>query len=115
MASFCGVPSTVRKSKVVEQVVYWHRELPPINAEAIGEHVVEASSEHVASGFAQRDELWNRCYESGVSRVRVRLEQEVARLGGHYAHVLAEAVESKHDAATGQGWLNVCLTYMLYR
>jgi hypothetical protein len=115
MPGLCGVEERVGKDQVGQQVVYWHRELPPMDAEPIGEHVVEASSEHVASGFAQRDEWWRRCYESGMSRARVRLEQEVARLGGHYAHVLAEAVESKHDAATGQGWLDVCLTYMLYR
>jgi hypothetical protein len=32
-----------------------------------------------------------------------------------YAHVLDEHVESKYDGATGEGWLQGRLTYMLYR
>ncbi len=34
---------------VTEQpkVVYWHRELPPFEAEALGEHTVEAASARV--------------------------------------------------------------------
>jgi hypothetical protein len=29
------------------KVIYWHRELPPFDAEAMGEHVVEAASGRV--------------------------------------------------------------------
>src|SRR5207245_2468736 len=32
-----------------------------------------------------------------------------------YAHVLNEAIESRHDDATGEAWLHGCVTYMLYR
>ncbi|HXT23368.1 MAG TPA: hypothetical protein VN749_00920 [Candidatus Eisenbacteria bacterium] len=43
------------------------------------------------------------------------LEQEVARLGGSYAHVLNESVDSKHDDNSGEAWLHGRFTYMLYR
>jgi hypothetical protein len=44
-----------------------------------------------------------------------RLEQEVARLGGRCAHVLEEAIDSRHDDATNEAWLHGRFTYMLYR
>ena len=97
------------------EIIYWHRELPPLDAEAIGEHIIEANSGRVPGSLAHRDELWNQCYEDLMSQVRIRFEQEIARLGGDYAHVLHEAVESKHDAIAGEAWLHGFLTYMLYR
>ena len=96
-------------------IIYWHRELPPMDAELIGEHVVEAESAHVAGTIAHRDELWDQSYEDLMSKVRVRLEQEVLRLGGTYAHVLDETVDSRHNDATNESWLHGCFTYMLYR
>ena len=96
-------------------VVYWHRELPPPDAEQMGEHVVEATSARVASTLAHRDELWDRYYEDLMAQARARLEQEVARLGGNYAHVLDESVDSRHDDVTGESWLHGHFTYMLYR
>lgn len=96
-------------------IVYWHRELPPSDAEQMGEHVVEASSSRVPRTLAHQDELWEQCYEDLMAGARVRLEQEVARLGGNYAHVLDESVESRHDDVTGENWLHGCFTYMLYR
>jgi hypothetical protein len=50
-----------------------------------------------------------------MAQVRIRPEQEVARLGGNYAHVRNESVDSKHDEVTGEAWLHGRLTYMLYR
>jgi len=50
-----------------------------------------------------------------MAHTRMRLEQEVARLGGDYAHVLDESIESRHDDTTGEGWLHGRFTYMLYR
>jgi hypothetical protein len=97
------------------KIVYWHRELPPLDAEAVGEHIIEATSGRVPGTLVHRDELWSQCYEDLMAQVRIRLEQEIARLGGDYAHVLDESVESKHDAATGEVWLHGSLTYMLYR
>ena len=70
------------------RIIYWHRELPPFDAEAMEEHVVEAASGRVPGTLAHRDELWSQCYEDLMAQVRIRLEQEVARLGGSYAHVL---------------------------
>jgi hypothetical protein len=99
----------------ISKIIYWHRELPPLDAEAIGEHVIEAASGRVPGTLAHRDELWSQCYEDLMAQVRIRLEQEIARLGGDYAHVLDESVESKHDAVTGEAWLHGSLTYMLYR
>lgn len=96
-------------------VVYWHRELPPADAEPMGEHVVEATSARVAGTLVHRDELWNQYYEDLMDRGRARLEQEVVRLGGSYAHVLSESVDSRHDEKTGESYLHGCFTYMLYR
>ncbi len=97
------------------KIIYWHRELPPVDAQLMGEHVVEATSGRVAGTLAHRDELWNQRYEELMVLVRARMEQEVVRLGGDYAHVLSESVDSKHDEVNGQAWLHGRFTYMLYR
>jgi CHAT domain-containing protein len=44
-----------------------------------------------------------------------RLEQEITRLGGHYAHVLDEHVDSRRDDASGESWLHGRFIYVLYR
>jgi hypothetical protein len=106
---------SVTKGTPARKVIYWHRELPPFNAEAIGEHTIEASSRRVPGTFAHRDELWNQCYEDVMDRVRKRLQQEVTRLEGNYAHILSESIDSKYDAVAGEAWLHGCFTYMLYR
>lgn len=97
------------------KTIYWHHELPPLGAEAIGEHVLEATSRRVPGTLAHRDELWTQCYEDLMAQVRSRLGQEMIRLRGDYVHVLSESVDSRHDAVTGEAWLNGCLTYVLYR
>jgi hypothetical protein len=97
------------------KVIYWHRELPPVNAEAISEQIVEATSRRVPGTLAHRDELWDQCYEDLMARARTRMEQEVARLGGDYAHVLNESVDSRHDEAAREAWLHGRFTCMLYR
>jgi len=81
----------------------------------MGEHVVEATSARVAGTLVHRDELWNQYYEDLMDRARARLEQEVVRLGGNYAHVFSESVDSRHDDQTGESYLHGCFTYMLYR
>jgi hypothetical protein len=96
-------------------VVYWHSELPPLSAEAMGEHTLEASSHRVPGTLVHRDELWEECYEDLMSQARQRLEQEVRRLGGSCAHVLSESVDSRHDGATNEAWLRGRFTYVLYR
>ena len=97
------------------RVIYWHRELPPIDAEPVGEHTLEATSGRVPDTIAHRDELWNRCYDDLMGQTSARLEQEVTRLGGHFAHILDEAIDTRHDAATGDAWLHGRFTYVLYR
>jgi hypothetical protein len=97
------------------QVIYWHRELPPLNAQPMGEHVLEATSSHVPDTIAHRDELWNRCEGELMSNARQRLREEIARLGGGCAHVLSESIETRHNAASGDAWLHGRFTYMLYR
>jgi hypothetical protein len=52
--------------------------------------------------IAHPDELWHACYEDLMTQARIRLEQEVARLGGHYAHVLDEVIHSRRDEVTGE-------------
>lgn len=96
-------------------MVFWHRDLPPLDAEAMAEHTVEATSSRVAGTLAHRDELWDRCYQELMANATKRLEQEVARLGGDCAHVHDESIASGHDDAAGQAWLKGRFTYMLYR
>jgi hypothetical protein len=102
-------------SAAESQVIYWHRELPPLNAQPMGEHVVEASSFRVPDTIAHRNELWNRCELELMSNARDRLCQEIARLGGRYAHVLDESIETWHNPCAGEAWLHGRFTYMLYR
>jgi hypothetical protein len=96
------------------KIVYWHRDLPPLDAEALGEHTVEATSGHVP-GRVAHDELWSRCYDNLMAQAHTRLTQEVTRLGGHYAHVLDESIDARRNDALGEAWLYGRFTYMLYR
>lgn len=97
------------------KIIYWHRELPPLEAEALGAHVIEAASGRIPGTIAHRDELWDRCEKDLMAQTRARLTDEVARLGGRYAHVLDESIETRHDDAAGEVWLQGRFTYMLYR
>jgi hypothetical protein len=97
------------------RTLYWHRELPPLEAEPLGEHVVEATSCRVPGTIIHRDELWDQCERDLMAQARTRLGEEVARLGGRYAHVLSESIDARHDESTGEAWLHGRFTYMLYR
>ena len=97
------------------QVVYWHRELPPLDAEPLDEHVVEATSQRVAGMIERHGVLWGTCYDQLMDNARYRLAQEVRRLGGDLAHVLDEHVESRHDDAAHESWLSGRFRYVLYR
>ena len=97
------------------KVVYWHRELPPLEADLMAEHTVEANSGRVPGVLAHRDELWDQCYRELMAAAENRMMQEVARLGGDFAHVHDEVIDPKHDAATGEAWLHGRFSYMLYR
>lgn len=96
------------------QKVYWHRQLPPLNATILAEHTIEATSGRVPGTLEHRSELWDRCYEDLMNQTNVRLDQEIARLGGLYAHVTSESVDLRHDDARGEAWLHGRFTYMLY-
>jgi hypothetical protein len=95
--------------------VYWHRALPPVGAELLGEHALEATSSRVPGTLDHRDDLWDRCYQELMVNTELRLQQEIARLGGHYAHVYQEAIEPRRDQAAGEAWLHGRFSYMLYR
>ena len=97
------------------QIVFWHRELPPLGAEPMAEYTVEADSSRVAGTLAHRDDLWDRCYDELMSNTEHRLAQETARLGGHYAHVHGEAIGPRHDDAAAEAWLHGRFTYSLFR
>jgi hypothetical protein len=97
------------------KIVYWHRELPPVDAELLGEHTLEATSGRVPDTIAHREELWNRCKDDLMAHTCDRLTEEIARLGGRYAHVLQESIDTKHDAVAGEAWLHGRFTYVLYR
>jgi hypothetical protein len=107
------VNTTVGDNK--RKIVYWHRDLPPLEAELIAEHTVEANSNHVPGTIAHRDELWDQCYRELIATAESRLVQEVARLGGDFAHVHDEAIDAKHDHASGEAWLHGRFSYVLYR
>jgi hypothetical protein len=97
------------------RIIFWHRELPPLDAELLGEHTVEADSSRVAGTLAHRDDLWDCCYRELMVNAERRLVQEATRLGGEYAHVHDEAIVPKHDEVAGEAWLHGRFTYMLYR
>jgi hypothetical protein len=98
-----------------QPTIYWHRDLPPLEAQPMGEHVLEASSTHVPDTIAHREELWRQCAGELMANARERLRQEIARLGGRYAHVLDESIETRHNANAGDAWLHGRFTYMLFR
>ena len=98
-----------------EKAVYWHRELPPLHAEPIGEHTLEVNSMHVPGTLAHRDELWNQCYVDLMSKVIVEVNRAVRELGGDCAHVLGESVDSKRNDVTNEAWLHGAFTYVVCR
>ena len=95
--------------------IFWHRELPPLAAEPMGEHFVEAVSKRIKGDLAHRNELWDQCYDDLMATARARLQQEIVRLGGDYAHVLGESVDSRRDDVTGEAWLHGRFSYMLLK
>lgn len=97
------------------KVVFWHRDLPPVEAHLIAEHTIEAASNRVPGTIAHRDELWDRCYRELMAAAESRLVEEMARLGGDFAHVYDEAIEPRRDDAAGEAWLHGRFSYMLYR
>ena len=97
------------------QVVFWHRELPPVAADVVDEHVVEATSGRVAGTLSHRDELWEQCYHgaddpgAGTHRAGGGASRRPLRAR------VDESIDSKHDDATGEAWLHGRFSYVLYR
>ena len=81
----------------------------------MGDHVLEATSNRVHDSLACRDELWESCYRTLMDNIEARLAQEICRLGGDYAHVTSESIDSRHNDATGEAWLHGRIDYALYR
>ena len=90
-------------------------DVPAPNTGFLGQHTLEATSGRVPGTLAHRDELLDRCYDDLMAQTRRRLEQEAARLGGHYAHVLDDTVDSRHDPVAGKAWLHGLFLYCLFR
>jgi hypothetical protein len=96
------------------QTIYWHRELPPLHAKIVGEHTVEATSSRVPGTLVHQSELWDQCHADLIKQTNARLQQEVARMGGMYAHVIGESIDPRHDDTKGEAWLHGRFTYVLY-
>ena len=97
------------------KAIYWHRELPPLDAEPIGDHTLEATSRRIAGTLGHRDALWRDCERDLITQAEARLLQEMVRLGGRYAHVHDEVIDPRHDERTGEAWLQGRFGYVLYR
>jgi hypothetical protein len=98
-----------------EKIVFWHRELPPLDADVMGGHTIEATSRRIPGTLARHDDLWRECEHELMANTETRLREEIARLGGRYAHVLEEVIEPHHDVRTGESWLGGRFEYALYR
>jgi hypothetical protein len=99
---------------VPSQVVFWHRDLPPLDAVAMGEHTVEANSKRVPGTLAHRSDLWDTCYQDLMANAASRIAAETVRLGGVCAHVRGESIGAKRDDVAGETWLHGTFTYVLY-
>jgi hypothetical protein len=95
------------------KVIYWHA-LPPLDAERSAS-MPSSDQQARARDLAHRGELWDECQQDLMRHVRDRLEQEVARLGGDYAHVMQESLETRRDDVRGEAWLYGRFTYLLLR
>ena len=99
---------------MVAERIYWHRDLPPANAVARGSHTLEAVSSRVPDILEQRPAMWDRCYRELMAEATRRLEQEIGRLHGDCAHVLAEHIEPRRDERTGEVWMYGRFEFELY-
>ena len=95
--------------------IYWHRQLPPANAQPIGAHTLEATSGRVSGTLEHRTDLWDRCYSDLMSETTRRIGQEIGRLHGDCARVLAERIEPRRDERTGEAWMYGRFEFELYR
>lgn len=115
-ASILTMPSqSVQQADVVEpQLIYWHRDLPPLSEQMEGEHEVTATSERVHFSWADQNTQWKECHEQLMANGAERIRQEVNRLGGSCARVLAEEVTSQRDDATQEFWVAGRFRFLMY-
>lgn len=97
------------------KIIFWHRDLPPLEAEVVGDHTIEADSTRITGRLARHDDLWRQCERDLMEHTEARLREEIARLGGRYAHVREEHIDSHRSDATDQAWLHGRFGYTLYR
>ena len=63
--------------------IFWHADLPPLEAELVDEYRVIARSERIEYRFDRRTELWHRCVDSLRENLEHRIGQELDRMGSH--------------------------------
>jgi hypothetical protein len=97
------------------RVVYWFRDLPPLDGEPSGEDQVEAVSTRFHGRLEHADDLWDRCRDEVLAVATTRIEQEVARLGARYARVTDEELDSRHDDAANESYLHGRFRFVVYR
>jgi hypothetical protein len=56
-----------------DKVIYWHRELPHVDAAPLEKQTAEAASVRVCGALEHRNELWQRCYDDLMTRLGDRL------------------------------------------
>ncbi len=95
--------------------IFWHGDLPPLEAEMLDEHWVVARSDAVKYRFDHKTELWAQCVDSLRVNLEHRLGQEIRRLGGDYAHILDERVVPKIDHESDTYCLEGRYDYVLFR
>lgn len=93
--------------------LFWHRDLPPINAELAGEGIIAAASVRVRDTLAEGSALWECCLTDLKHEAHRRLEQERLRVRADYVHVLSEATYTRRDPQTGEAWLQGMFGYVL--
>lgn len=79
--------------------VFFHRAWPPIGARPLGEGFVEARSTPRRATHDERTAHWAAAQAELDDLARLRIEQELDRVGATYGHVFDEHVEDHVDSA----------------
>lgn len=97
-----------------DEPIYWFRNLPPLEDTAGQEYEISANSDSIAYDYARRNELWSECRQSLNANLAHRIQQEITRMGGHCAHIIAEHITPKVDHHNQMFRLEGRYTYELY-
>src|SRR5262245_8818628 len=95
------------------KTLYWHRELPPVDAEIVGEHTVEASSGRVPGTISHREALCDHRYQALTPQNRRRTAQESARLAKDCARIIGASRAARNDDYRSEAWLCGRFTHAL--